>query len=94
MKIICDSLILASIITAQQKTIEQKVDSVLALMTLDEKVGQLNQLSSGVGLGTVIQQDKFELQKKLVREGKVFLIPFASENKSLCNKFIYNYHFV
>ncbi len=30
-------------ITAQKKTIDQKADSVLTLMTLDEKVGQLNQ---------------------------------------------------
>jgi beta-glucosidase len=28
---------------AQQKTIDQKVDSVLKLMTLDEKIGQMNQ---------------------------------------------------
>jgi beta-glucosidase len=28
---------------AQQKSVEQKVDSVLGLMTLDEKIGQLNQ---------------------------------------------------
>jgi beta-glucosidase len=32
--------------TAQKKTIGQRVDSVLKLMTLDEKVGQLNQYSS------------------------------------------------
>lgn len=30
---------------AQKKTIDQKVDSVLKLMTLDEKVGQMNQYS-------------------------------------------------
>jgi beta-glucosidase len=30
---------------AQKKTIEQKIDSVLKLMTLDEKVGQMNQYS-------------------------------------------------
>lgn len=29
--------------TAQKKTIDQKVDSVLRLMTLDEKIGQMNQ---------------------------------------------------
>jgi beta-glucosidase len=29
--------------TAQKKTIDQKVDSVLQLMTLDEKIGQMNQ---------------------------------------------------
>src|ERR1700750_1719825 len=28
---------------AQRKTIDQKVDSVLKLMTLDEKIGQMNQ---------------------------------------------------
>ena len=31
------------ICTAQKKTIDQKVDSVLRLMTLDEKIGQMNQ---------------------------------------------------
>ena len=29
--------------TAQRKTIDQKVDSVLKLMTLEEKIGQMNQ---------------------------------------------------
>ena len=33
----------SSIVVAQQKTINQKVDSVLRLMTLEEKIGQLNQ---------------------------------------------------
>src|SRR5664279_1268199 len=28
---------------AQKKTVDQKVDSVLKLMTLDEKIGQMNQ---------------------------------------------------
>ena len=32
--------------TAQKKTIDQRVDSVLKKMTLDEKIGQLNQYSS------------------------------------------------
>ena len=31
------------ICAAQHKTIDQKVDSVLKLMTLDEKIGQMNQ---------------------------------------------------
>ena len=30
-------------VTAQKKTIDQKVDSVLRLMTLEEKIGQMNQ---------------------------------------------------
>ena len=36
-------IILSSSCYAQTKTIDQKVDSVLKLMTLDEKVGQMNQ---------------------------------------------------
>src|ERR1700752_2020831 len=32
-----------SVCTAQRKTIDQKVDSVLSLMSLDEKIGQMNQ---------------------------------------------------
>ena len=35
----------AGTIYAQQLTIDQRVDSVLKLMTLDEKIGQLNQYS-------------------------------------------------
>jgi beta-glucosidase len=41
--IIILNTISVQIITAQNKTINQKVDSVLSLMTLDEKIGQLNQ---------------------------------------------------
>jgi beta-glucosidase len=37
------ALSLSLLCAAQKKTIDQKVDSVLKLMTLDEKVGQLNQ---------------------------------------------------
>jgi beta-glucosidase len=36
-------LLATSICAAQKKTIEQKADSVLKLMTLEEKVGQMNQ---------------------------------------------------
>ncbi|MFL5738633.1 MAG: glycoside hydrolase family 3 N-terminal domain-containing protein [Flavisolibacter sp.] len=39
------SLSLYSICFAQKKTVDQKVDSVLKLMTLEEKVGQMNQYS-------------------------------------------------
>jgi beta-glucosidase len=38
-------LIATGSVTAQRKTIDQRVDSVLRLMTLEEKVGQLNQYS-------------------------------------------------
>lgn len=39
------NLNLSLLVNAQKKTIDQKVDSVLKLMTLDEKVGQMNQYS-------------------------------------------------
>ncbi len=41
--IVCVSLLCAHCLAAQKKTIDQKVDSVLKLMTLEEKVGQMNQ---------------------------------------------------
>jgi beta-glucosidase len=56
---------------AQQKSFEAKIDSIISIMTLEEKAGQLNQLSSGLGMGPVIGQDDLEAQKKLVREGKI-----------------------
>ena len=40
--LIC-GIIASFLCTGQKKTIDQKVDSVLKLMTLDEKVGQMNQ---------------------------------------------------
>lgn len=39
------SITFTSTLPAQNKTIDQRVDSVLSLMTLEEKVGQLNQYS-------------------------------------------------
>lgn len=42
---------------AQKKTIDQKVDSVLRLMTLDEKIGQMNQYSSDFAATGPITKD-------------------------------------
>jgi beta-glucosidase len=53
---------------AQKKSIEQKVDSVLKLMTLDEKIGQLNQYSSSWATGPVSPEGN-KLQE--IREGKI-----------------------
>lgn len=53
----------------QQKTIDQKVDSVLRLMTLEEKVGQMNQYNGPWGAtGPLTNDDKLLDQ---VKEGKV-----------------------
>src|SRR6476659_7418468 len=54
---------------AQKKTIDQKVDSVLKLMTLEEKVGQLNQYSGSWAHTGPITEDGNILQQ--VREGKL-----------------------
>ncbi|MBL7749803.1 MAG: glycosyl hydrolase, partial [Chitinophagaceae bacterium] len=54
---------------AQTKTIDQKVDSVLRLMTLEEKVGQMNQYNGPWGAtGPLTNDDKLLDQ---VKEGKV-----------------------
>src|ERR1700747_3313143 len=43
-QLLCISVfLLPFIVFGQRKTIDQKVDSVLRLMTLDEKIGQMNQ---------------------------------------------------
>jgi beta-glucosidase len=51
-----------------QKSLAERVDSVLALMTLDEKVGQLNQYSSSWATGPV-SLDTTKLQD--LKDGKV-----------------------
>ena len=41
--LLCIAMAQVIFCTAQKKTIDQRVDSVLKLMTLDEKIGQMNQ---------------------------------------------------
>ncbi len=54
---------------AQKKTIDQRVDSVLKLMTLDEKVGQMNQYNGPwAATGPLTNDDKLLDQ---IKEGKV-----------------------
>src|SRR5882672_4690312 len=54
---------------AQRKTIDQKVDSVLKLMTLDEKIGQMNQYNGNWKATGPITKDG-DKQKQII-EGKV-----------------------
>lgn len=55
--------------SAQLKTIDQRVDSVLKLMTLEEKVGQMNQYNGPwAATGPLTNDDKLVDQ---VKEGKV-----------------------
>lgn len=54
---------------AQHKTINQRVDSVMRLMTLDEKIGQLNQYSGRDATGPVTPRNSGILDD--IKSGKV-----------------------
>lgn len=54
---------------AQQKSITQKVDSVLKLMTLDEKIGQMNQYNGDWAATGPITKDGDKQEQ--IRKGKV-----------------------
>ncbi|PWS29188.1 glycosyl hydrolase [Pedobacter yonginense] len=53
---------------AQNQKIEKKIDSVLKLMTLDEKIGQLNQYNGGDATGPITNNAS---KAKEIRDGKV-----------------------
>jgi len=55
--------------TAQKKTIDQRVDSVLKLMTLDEKIGQMNQYNGDWEATGPITKDGDKQDQ--IRKGKV-----------------------
>lgn len=56
---------------SSNQNLSARVDSVLKLMTLDEKIGQLNQLSFGIGWGPTIKSNVPEEYKELIRQGKI-----------------------
>ncbi len=56
---------------SKELIISNRVDSVLALMTLEEKIGQLNQLSFGIGWGPTVKSNVPDEYKTLIRESKI-----------------------
>ena len=56
---------------SDEERIAARVDSVLALMSLDEKIGQLNQLSFGIGWGPTVKVAVPDEYKQQIREGKI-----------------------
>ncbi|MEJ5352031.1 MAG: glycoside hydrolase family 3 N-terminal domain-containing protein [Melioribacteraceae bacterium] len=70
MKKILFLLLIAFTMKAQVKSFEQKVDSILSLMTIDEKVGQLVQFTGGTDTGTKTPKPK-EGHEDLIRQGKI-----------------------
>ena len=76
--------ILSSSLHAQQKTIDQKVDSVLRLMTLEEKVGQLNQFSSDfASTGPITKEGDKQDQIRQGKIGSYLNVVGAARNRSL-----------
>ncbi len=70
MKKILFLVLIAFSINAQVKSLEQKVDSVISLMTLEEKVGQLVQYTTNFDTGTKTRKPK-EGHEELIRQGRI-----------------------
>ena len=62
-------LFVCLVLQAQKKTIEQRVDSVLKLMTLEEKAGQLNQYTGDWSFTGPVTPDNTKVQQ--VKEGRL-----------------------
>lgn len=58
-------------IKSDDEILSERVDSVLSLMTLEEKIGQLNQLSYGIGWGPTVKVSVPNEYKELIKEGKI-----------------------
>ncbi|HEX9250887.1 MAG TPA: glycoside hydrolase family 3 N-terminal domain-containing protein [Ignavibacteriaceae bacterium] len=56
---------------SDEQKISARVDSVLSLMTLDEKIGQLNQLSYGIGWGPTVKVSVPDEYKQMIKDGKI-----------------------
>ena len=69
--LLCACVLCALVAVAQTrlKTIEEKADSVIALMTLDEKVGQLNQISEKWHTGPMLNSNQNKIE--MIKNGQV-----------------------
>src|SRR5690606_38986004 len=56
---------------SEEDIISERVDSVLSLMTLEEKIGQLNQLSYGIGREATVKVNGPDEYRKLIKEAKI-----------------------
>ena len=67
--VVCASAQTAS---APQKSVDQRVDELLSKMTLEEKIGQLNQINQGMPTGTVVNGNPVTLNvEQAVTEGRI-----------------------
>lgn len=67
----CFGFRLDEIQKSNEEIIAERVDSVLSLMNLEEKIGQLNQLSYGIGWGPTVKVSVPNEYKELIKEGKI-----------------------
>ncbi|HET9746210.1 MAG TPA: glycoside hydrolase family 3 N-terminal domain-containing protein [Chitinophagaceae bacterium] len=71
-------------LSAQPKTIDQRVDSVLRLMTLNEKVGQMNQYNGPwAATGPLTDDDKLLTQIKDGKVGSMLNVTGVSRTREL-----------
>jgi beta-glucosidase len=56
---------------SEDEILAERIDSVLSLMSLEDKIGQLNQLSFGIGWGPTVKVAVPDEYKNLIRQGKV-----------------------
>jgi beta-glucosidase len=87
MKNILLVILICSVTTAQNKNIDGRVDSVLSKMTLEEKIGQLNQYTAGWNTGTSTAKAK-NSNEEIVKQGKIgsFLNIIGVENTKRLQK--------
>lgn len=77
-------LLLPGLALGQQSTLEQKVDSLLRLMTLEEKVGQLHQLSSDfVATGPITPDGAKQDRVRMGQVGSFLNMTGAARTRSL-----------
>ncbi len=67
--VLCFSIVSLNIVAAQKKTINEKIDSVFRLMTLEEKIGQLNQYNDDWRATGPITVDNDKVNQ--IRKGQV-----------------------
>ena len=56
---------------SEDEALAERIDSVLSLMSLEDKIGQLNQLSFGIGWGPAVKVAVPDEYKELIRQGKI-----------------------
>lgn len=76
-------VILPGWLAAQNKTIEQRVDSVMALMTLDDMIGQMNLFTSDWAVTGPTLRDNYKADILKGKVGAIFNAHTAAYNREL-----------